>query len=62
MTGDGENAALRTLLAEAAISNAALARAVVASGAEEGVHLGTTPPVDRRAMASEAHKPDPPRQ
>jgi len=26
------------------------------------VHRGTTPPVDRRAKASEAHTPDPPRQ
>lgn len=37
-----ENAALRTLLAEAGLSNGALARAVVATGAKEGVHLGTS--------------------
>ncbi len=38
--GDG-NAVLRMLLDEAQMSNAALARAVVAAGAEEGMHLGT---------------------
>jgi len=35
------NAALRALLDEAGMSNAALARAVVTAGAEEGVHIGT---------------------
>ncbi|MFD7158309.1 hypothetical protein ACFV9C_27180 [Kribbella sp. NPDC059898] len=50
MSGDCGNPALRALLAEAAISNAALARAVVASGAEEGVHLGTTPTSVRRML------------
>lgn len=50
MTSDGGNSALRDLLAEAAISNAALARAVVAAGAEEGVHLGTTPTSVRRML------------
>ena len=38
---DGDNRALRALLDEAGMSNAALARAIVAAGAEEGVHLGT---------------------
>jgi hypothetical protein len=37
------NAALRVLLDEAGLSNAALARAVVAAGAKEGIHLGTNP-------------------
>ncbi|HEX7658076.1 MAG TPA: hypothetical protein VF444_01245 [Pseudonocardiaceae bacterium] len=37
----GCNTALRTLLDEARLSNAALARSVVAAGAEEGVHIGT---------------------
>ncbi|MGB3438208.1 MAG: hypothetical protein WBA97_05585 [Actinophytocola sp.] len=35
------NVALRALLDEADMSNAALARAVVTAGAEEGVHVGT---------------------
>src|SRR5256885_17265245 len=35
------NAELRALLEEAGLSNAALARAVVLVGAEEGVHVGT---------------------
>lgn len=35
------NVVLQTLLHEAGMSNAGLARAVVAAGAEEGVHLGT---------------------
>jgi hypothetical protein len=38
---DGGNTALRALLDEAEMSNAALARAVVTAGAEEGVHIGT---------------------
>lgn len=37
----GRNAELRALLDEAGLSNAALARAVVTAGAEEGVHIGT---------------------
>ncbi|MFJ8965512.1 hypothetical protein ACIRG5_39615 [Lentzea sp. NPDC102401] len=37
-----ENVALRALLAEAGLSNCALARAIVTTGAKEGVHLGTT--------------------
>lgn len=37
-----ENAALRGLLAEAGLSNCALARAIIAMGAKEGLHLGTT--------------------
>src|SRR5690606_12056070 len=44
------NTALRTLLDEAGMSNAALARAVVTAGAEEGVHVGTnTTSVKRRS-------------
>ncbi|XVV02493.1 hypothetical protein ACQPW3_34825 [Actinosynnema sp. CA-248983] len=45
MDGDSHardgNAALRALLDEADLSNAALARAVVTDGAAEGVHIGT---------------------
>lgn len=41
LTGDGGNGELRALLGEADMSNAALARAVVTAGAEEGVHVGT---------------------
>jgi hypothetical protein len=37
---DSSNPALRTLLDEAGMSNAALARAVVTAGAEEGVGTG----------------------
>ncbi|TWP52193.1 hypothetical protein FKR81_11495 [Lentzea tibetensis] len=37
-----ENAALRRLLAEAGLSNCALARAIVAMAEKEGLHLGTT--------------------
>lgn len=37
----GSNAGLRAVLDEAGMSNAALARAVVTVGAEEGVHIGT---------------------
>jgi hypothetical protein len=40
MGSQGENTALRVLLEEARMSNAALARAVVAAGAREGIHLG----------------------
>lgn len=39
--GASGNVMLRSLLEEAAMSNAGLARAIVAAGAEEGVHLGT---------------------
>lgn len=39
---DVENVALRALLVEAGLSNCALARAVVVTGAKEGVHLGTS--------------------
>jgi hypothetical protein len=38
------------LLDQAAVSNAALSRAVVAAGAEEGVHLGTTPTSVKRML------------
>ncbi|MGH4006564.1 MAG: hypothetical protein ACRDTH_00055 [Pseudonocardiaceae bacterium] len=41
MGREGGNGALRALVDEAGLSNAALARAVVAAGAEEGVHVGT---------------------
>ncbi len=41
MVGDGGNTALRMRLDEAAVSNAGLARAVVAAAAKEGIHLGT---------------------
>ncbi|WP_313888201.1 hypothetical protein [Lentzea alba] len=37
-----ENVGLRALLAEAGLSNCALARAVIETEAKEGVHLGTT--------------------
>lgn len=37
-----ENVGLRALLAEAGLSNCALARAVIETAAKEGVHLGTT--------------------
>ncbi|MGH3829927.1 MAG: hypothetical protein ACRDRS_05660 [Pseudonocardiaceae bacterium] len=37
----GRNTALRGLLDEAELSNAALGRAVVAAGAREGTHVGT---------------------
>jgi hypothetical protein len=50
MPSESGNSALRTLLEEAAISNAALSRGVVAAGAEEGVHLGTTPTSVRRML------------
>lgn len=44
------NAALRALLDEANVSNAKLARAVIRAGAEEGVHLGTTPTSVKRML------------
>ncbi len=57
---DGGNRALRALLDEAGMSNAALARAVVAAGAEEGVHLGTnTTSVTRMLDGSQPRWPVP---
>lgn len=46
----GDNSALRRLLDEASMSNAALARAVVAAGAREGVHIGTNTTSVRRML------------
>jgi hypothetical protein len=50
MSSHGENTALRVLLDEARMSNAALARAVVAAGAREGIHLGTNTTSVRRML------------
>lgn len=59
-SADGANHALRALLDEAGMSNAALARAVVAAGAEEGVHLGTnTTSVTRMLDGSQPRWPVP---
>ncbi|MBV9012743.1 MAG: hypothetical protein JO272_11965 [Pseudonocardiales bacterium] len=44
------NRALRVLVAEAGLSNAALARAVVTAGAEEGRHVGTNTTSVRRML------------
>lgn len=56
----GRNRALRALLDEAGMSNAALARAVVTAGAEEGVHLGTnTTSVTRMLGGSQPRWPVP---
>jgi tetratricopeptide (TPR) repeat protein len=46
----GANSALRVLVEEARLSNAGLARAVVAAGAEEGVHVGTNTTSVRRML------------
>jgi hypothetical protein len=46
----GGNSALRTLLDEAELSNAALARAVVTAGAERGEHGGTHTTSVRRML------------
>ncbi len=46
----GGNSALRALLDEAGLSNAALGRAVVAAGAKEGVHVGTNATSVRRML------------
>ncbi len=46
----GGNSALRALLDEAGVSNAALARAVVTAGAEQGVHVGTNTTSVRRML------------
>ncbi len=54
------NSALRGLLDEAGMSNAALARAVVTAGAEEGVHVGTnTTSVKRMLDGSQPRWPVP---
>jgi hypothetical protein len=50
MRRQGGNSALRVLLIEAGISNAALARAIVALGSAEGIHLGTTTTSVRRML------------
>ncbi|HKR49681.1 MAG TPA: hypothetical protein VJT72_08905 [Pseudonocardiaceae bacterium] len=47
----GDNGTSRALLDEAGVSNAALARAVVAVGAEQGVHVGTSTTSVRRMLA-----------
>ncbi|MGH3718818.1 MAG: hypothetical protein ACRDRI_08255 [Pseudonocardiaceae bacterium] len=60
MGGQGGNSALRVLLDEAQMSNAALARAVVSAGAREGTHLGTsTTSVQRMLEGSQPHWPVP---
>jgi hypothetical protein len=46
----GGHSALRALLGEAGLSNAALAHAVVTAGAEEGVHVGTNTTSVRRML------------
>lgn len=46
----GANVALRALLDVAGLSNAALARAVVRAGAEEGIHVGTNTTSVRRML------------
>jgi hypothetical protein len=63
LTGTGTatgNVRLRELLVESGLSNSALARSVVASGAAEGVHLGTTATSVRRMIdGSQPHWPVP---
>lgn len=64
MDGEGQvggiNPALRALLDEAGVSNAALARSVVAAGAKEGVHVGTnTTSVKRMLDGSQPRWPVP---
>ncbi len=46
----GGNSALRALMDEAGLSNAALARAVVTTGAKEGTHVGTNTTSVRRML------------
>lgn len=54
------NIALRTLLDEAGMSNTALASALVAAGAEEGIHIGTnTTSVKRMLDGCQPHWPVP---
>lgn len=56
----GSGPALRSLLDEAGMSNAALARAVVRAGAEEGIHVGTnTTSVKRMLDGSQPRWPVP---
>ncbi|MGH3831268.1 MAG: hypothetical protein ACRDRS_12620, partial [Pseudonocardiaceae bacterium] len=54
MSGEGAaaggNTALRALLAEAEMSNAGLARAVVSAAAREGKHVGTSVTSVRRML------------
>ena len=60
MGSHGKNAALRVLLDEAEMSNAALARAVVSAGAREGIHLGTnTTSVKRMLDGCQPRRPAP---
>src|ERR1051326_2695401 len=60
VSGEGGNGALRALLGEAELSNAALGRAVVAAGAEEGVHVGTnTTSVQRMLLGTQPRRPVP---
>jgi hypothetical protein len=54
------NLALRALLEEAGVSNGAFARAVVAAGAEDGVHVGTnTTSVKRMLCGAQPRWPVP---
>ena len=56
----GTNVALQVLLDEVEMSNAGLARAVVAVGAQEGLHLGTSTTTVRRMLdGSQPHWPVP---
>ena len=50
MSGQVKNTALRELLDEAEMSNTALASAVVAAGAREGIHLATSTTSMRRML------------
>ena len=60
MSSHGKNTALRVLLDEAEMSNSGLASAVVASGAREGIHLGTgTTSVKRMLEGSQPRWPVP---
>jgi tetratricopeptide (TPR) repeat protein len=63
ITGIGDatgNARLRGLLGESGLSNSALARSVVAAGAAENVHVGTTATSVRRMLdGSQPHWPVP---
>ena len=60
MSSHGKNTALRVLLDEAEMSNSGLANAVVASGAREGIHLGTgTTSVKRMLDGSQPRWPVP---
>lgn len=60
MNGPDENTVLRGLLDEAEMSNTSLAAAVVAAGAREGIHLGTsTTTVKRMLEGSQPHWPVP---